>query len=175
MDRPDAAQVREWVTGNDGMATFDFGRYGYGPVTPPATDGLDRIVTAAVGYIEGITGRRLDVSLIDPGLVALAQDATLMRVEQVLVSRGTQSAVRDALGSAERSSMRAGDYAESRRAPGDIRKAFLLNPWRELSDTLWALATPARAAELRAELGGSVLPAVHTAAMNDPVYPDAEY
>jgi hypothetical protein len=174
MDRPDAAQVREWATGNDGAPIFDFTRYGLAPPTGDGADRLQRTVDAAIGYVEGITGRTLDSTLTDPGLVALAQDATLMRVEQVLVSRGTQRAVRDALGSSERSSMRAGDYAETRRAPGDVRKGFLLNPWRELSDTLWALATPEKADELRAELNGTVRPAVFSSGPDVFVY-DAEF
>jgi hypothetical protein len=154
MDRPDAAQVREWATGNDGLPTFDFARYGYGDPPPGDPDALERVVAQAIAYVEWATGRTLDASLTAPGLVALAQDAVLMRTEQILVGRGNSKAVRTALGKTDLASMRAGDYSETRRAPADAIKAGLVNSWAELNDTLRALALPERWAELLAELGG---------------------
>jgi hypothetical protein len=159
VDRPDAAQVREWATNNDDESSFDFDRYGLtAPETPGDPDRLDRAVAIAVGYVEWATGRKLDGSLTDPGLVAIAQDAVLMRTEQQLVGRGTTRAVRDALEASEVKTLRAGDYSVTRRDPVDSNKGLLINPWRALSDALRALCTPDRWAEWLAELGGKPRP-----------------
>jgi len=157
MDAPTAAMVREWAENNDDGA-FDFARYGYPVPAGADPDRLDFRVRAVVAWIEIMVGRKLDASLTDPGLVALAQDATLMRLQQVLVTRGTTKAVRDALADASIKSLRAGDYSQTNRDAADSRKAAQVNPWGELSDTLLALATPERRAELLAELGGKVRP-----------------
>lgn len=156
MDRPTAAQLREWATGNNGEVLFDFGAYGYAPPVGAEPDRLERVVERAVGYVEQVTARRLDATLTEPGLVALAQDAVYMRVVQILVGRGTRAAVTDALDQANVQTLRAGDFSVTFRGSGDARKAAQVNPWTELSDTLLALATPERRAELLGELTGQV-------------------
>lgn len=157
MDAPTAATVREWNLNNEGEA-FDLARYGYPEPAVGDPDRLDGVVTRVVAWVESIVGRKLDSSLTDAGLVALAQDAVLMRLQQVLVTRGGTKAVRDALNNAKVKSLRAGDYSQTNRDPADARKAMQLTAWDDLSETLLALATPERRAELLAELGGKVRP-----------------
>lgn len=157
MDAPIAAHVREWAQNNVGEG-FDFARYGYPEPEAGDPDRLDRVVAAVVAWVELKTGRQLNASLTVPGLVAIAQDVVLMRTEQVLVSRGTTKAVRDALSTAQIKSLRAGDYSQTNRDAVDARKAMQINPWGELSDMLLTLAPPERRAELLAELGGTVRP-----------------
>jgi D-serine deaminase-like pyridoxal phosphate-dependent protein len=157
MDVPAAATVREWNLNNVGDA-FDFARYGYPEPEIGDPDHLDGRVLRVVAWIEIMVGRKLDASLTDPGLVALAQDAVLMRLQQVLVGRGTTKAVRDALADSKIKTLRAGDYGQTNRDAVDARKAMQVNAWDELSDTLLALATPERRAELLAELSGKVRP-----------------
>lgn len=170
MDRPDALQVRQWATGNDGLPTFDFARYGYGPPPAGQPDALDRVVAAAIAYVESMTCRVLDATL-PANLEPLAQDAVLMRVEQVLVGRGNSKAIRDALNNAAVKSMRAGVYSETRRDPADARKAMLVNPWAELSDAILALATPECRARLLAELEGKPQPLAMVVETTLPTYP----
>lgn len=157
MDVPTAAHVREWAL-NNVADSFDFGRYGYPPPEDLEPDRLDRVVAAVVAWVELKTGRQLNSSLTAPGLVAIAQDVVLMRVEQVLVTRGTTKAVKDALSTATIKTLRAGDYSQTNRDAADARKAMQINPWDDLSDMLLTLATPERRAELLAELAGTVRP-----------------
>lgn len=168
MDAPTGGMVREWATNNIGSG-FDFARFGYPEPEDEGIDQLDRIVRSASAWVAAMTGRLLNESLTDPDLVALAQDAVLMRTQQILVGRGTTKAVRDALAGSQIKSMRAGDYSETRRDPIDSRRGGQINPWLELSDAILALATPDRRAELLAEIAGKVRPvAISVPAVLDP-------
>lgn len=157
MDIPNGAAVREWAKSNVGDA-FDLGRYGYPEPDAGDPDRLDRVVTAAAAWIAAMTGRVLDSSLTDPNLVALAEDAVLMTVQWRLGGRGTTREVRDALSNARLKSLRAGDYADTRRDLKEAREAGQVHPWLDLSDVLLALATPEKRAELLAELTGQTRP-----------------
>jgi hypothetical protein len=157
MDTPTAALVRDWATTNAGES-FDWDRFGYPAVAAGETDHLDGRVAVAVAWVESWTGRSLDASLTDTGLAALARDAVLMRLQQILVGRGTTRAVRDALSGSTVKSIRAGDYSQTNRDPVDARKAAQINPWGELSDVILALATPERREEILAGLDGKVRP-----------------
>lgn len=157
MEAPTGALVREWAS-NNVDSSFDFDRYGYPEPAVGDPDQLDRVVARVVAWVESMTARKLDASLVDVGLVALAEDAVLMRLEQTLVGRGTTKAVRDALSNATIKQLRAGDYSHTARDPVDSRKGGQVTPWGDLSETLLALATPERRAELLAELNGTVRP-----------------
>lgn len=168
MDTPTAATVREWATSNVGDA-FDFGRFGYPLPDAGAPDRLDRIVRSAAAWVTVMTGRVLDSTLTDPALVALAEDAVLMATQWALAGRGSTRAVRDALSNARLKGLRAGDYSDTRRDFAEARNARQVHPWLDLSNTILALATPERRAEILAELGGTVRPIGVT--LNVPVSP----
>lgn len=146
-----AAEVREESQAN-------FARLGYPEPTPGTSDKLDRRVRAAQGYVEQMTGRTLDETL-PAGLVELAHEAVVMRVEQSLGQR-SRASVSDLSqgGGLGLKSMRAGDYSETRFDPSEARKARLFNPWAALSEVLWLLATPARRLELLADLSDEPAP-----------------
>jgi hypothetical protein len=161
MDAPTAVTVRDWATSNVGEA-FDFGRYGYPPPEGSDPDRLERVVRSASAWVAVMSGRLLDSTLTDPNLVALAQDAVLMATQWALVQRGTGRQVRDALSNARLKSLRAGDYADTRRDFKEARDAGQIHPWKDLSDVILALATPERRAEMLAELTGKVRPVAIT-------------
>lgn len=172
MDTPTGATVRAWAETNVGDA-FDFGRYGYPAPDVGEPDRLDRPVRSAAAWIAVTTGRVLDSTLTDATLVTLAEDAVAMLVEWQLVQRGTTKSVRDALSNSRLKSLRAGDYADTRRDLKETREARLVHPWRDLSDVLLALATPEKRAEMLAELGGVVRPV--GISLNSPAMPAGAY
>lgn len=155
MEQPTGALVRQWAETNVGES-FDFGRYGYPVPDEGEPDHLDRPVRSAAAWVAVTVGRVLDSTLTDENLVALAEDAVVMAVQWQLVQRGGTKSVRDALSNARLKSLRAGDYADTRRDMKETREAMQIHPWRELSDVLLLLATPERRAELLAELTGKV-------------------
>lgn len=159
MDVPTAAKVREWTADNIGGG-FDFALYGYPEPEAGQPDRLAAIVQRAVGWIEVMVARKLDSTLTDASLVPLAEDATLMRVQQMLVERGTTRTVRDALTKTRVSSFRAGDYSQTNRDVSLRRgaRSMEVTTWGDLSEVLLALATPDRRAQLLAELNGVARP-----------------
>jgi hypothetical protein len=157
MNTPTAALVREWATSNVGDS-FDFGRFGYPVPEDGQPDRLERVVRSATASVAVTVGRTLDGALTDANLVALAEDCVLMTVQWQLAGRGTTRTVRDALSNTRLKSLRAGDYADTRRDMKEAREARQIHPWLDLSNALLALATPERRAELLAELTGQVRP-----------------
>ena len=143
MDIPTGATVRAWAETNAGDA-FDFARYGYPVPDDGEPDRLDRPVRSAAAWIAVTTGRVLDSTLTDATLTTLAEDAVAMLVQWQLVQRGTTKSVRDALSNTRLKSLRAGDYADTRRDLKETREARLVHPWRDLSDVLLAIATRGR-------------------------------
>jgi len=156
---PGAAELRAMSQNNVGGG-FDWTRFGYGPPHPGEADRLEGVAARAVAYVQLVTGRTLDANL-PPDLRELVHDAVLMRAQQLVIARGSTRGVRDALDSQGLASLRAGDFQVTWR--DGSRKAgettIRLNPWGELSDTLWLLMTPEKRAEYLAEVTGQAAPA----------------
>lgn len=162
MDVPNAASVRQQAMNGAGVSSFDFDRYGYPAPTPPDPDALDTMVAVVVGWVENITARKLDSSLTDPGLVALAGECVMLRTEQQLVKRGDTRKTRDSVERSLIDTLRAGDFSVTYSGGSTGRRGAEftpeLNDWDSLSEALLALATPDRRAQLLAERRGVNLP-----------------
>jgi hypothetical protein len=161
MDRPTAADVREWALSGDlAKPRVNFTALGY-PVPSTGDDPLDQVVAFAIAYIQRITGRKLDETLTDPDLETIAKEVVLMVTVQRIVSTSGSVMLKraDTLLDGIKS-FRAGDYNQVNRDLDETRKAGLINPWAELSELLLLLATPERLEEITLQLTGQAAPAM---------------
>lgn len=132
MDTPDVEAITTWS--KVPFDTLD---------APFSEDDLEVALARAIGYVQFVTGRKLDSTMPDE-FARLAEQATQMRVEQVVYQ--SQPDYSETGSDDQISTFSAGNYSETRRAPGERAKAEPgrippINSWPALNELLWMLCT----------------------------------
>lgn len=147
MDRPDAADIREWAP-----RQFDFASFGYPAPAGPDPDPLESEVEAADAII-ALTIARTWSSITDPDEMAVAKRAAVLWTMYAVA--GTSSAAITAIfGAPWLKSFTAGSYSETRFSPAEVTTKTSIHPLPALADLLWLLMTPERREEWLERLTG---------------------
>jgi hypothetical protein len=138
-DAPPAEALPPTVAQIDSWSRIDFGS-----LDDPFTDAdLQIRLDRAIAYLEATTGRLFDDSMPGP-LVPIAQEATQLRIEQMVMQE--QEDYTETVNNDQVQSFTAGNYSESRRSPRDRYTGLTTglpeinsNPW--LNRDIWLLCT----------------------------------
>lgn len=150
MERPTAAEIREWSP-----PQFTWASYGFPAADPDSK--LEKRVEWAAARLRLETGRTL-ASIVDADEIAAAEQAMVLLAMQEAMG-GAKAAVAIA-GAPWLKSFTAGSYSEARFSPSELAgtKGDVLariNPWDVLARLLWLLATPERREEWMELYGGT--------------------
>ena len=153
MITPTAADVRAWSNVN-----FDWAELGYEEGTP---DPLAKPVEWALGWLQTVTGQQFDSTMTDVNLVAMAEQATLLKTQQIAFEQQQdfqETATDDVV-----ASFSAGSYSETHVDPIKRSMVRTLNQNPALARLLWGLMTPGMVDYWTALLTGKDVPASATA------------
>ena len=164
---PTVVQLKSWS------------RVDFSGLDSPFTDSdLQTELDRAVAYMAAVTGQTMDDTVLSPPLIPMAEEATQLRVEQMVYQSQPdylETVTDDAI-----QSFSAGSYTETRveqsgRARGNPIGYPMINPLVRLNQIIWLLCTSDMRDYWRMILQGNPIPSTATTEVDwgnyDGLYP----